>query len=189
MEAEAIALRDLMEDELYQPSTSSSSLPSPSSSSLSVAERNQAFLESLDTPQNERGRAREDVYIEEIDMFEGELVFMTTKDLNALMKRRNIPRERQKQIKERRRTLKNRGYAANCRVRRDDEEEELLEQIEGHERRLEELDEEERRRRMEKQELEAREREDREWEAAIKEYKDFIRPGELDRLLKLPGQK
>ena len=50
-------------------------------------------------------------------------------------------------------------------------------------------DEEERRRRMEKQELEAREREDREWEAAIKEYKDFIRPGELDRLLKLPGQK
>ena len=179
-----------MEDELYQPYTSSSSLPSTSSyRSLSVAERNQAFLESLNTLQNKRVRGEKDVYIEEIDMFEVELVFMTTKDLNALMKRRNIPRERQKQIKERRRTLKNRGYAANCRVRRDDEEEELLEQIEGHERRLEELDEEERRRRMEKQELEARERDDREWEAAIKEYKDYIRPGELDRLLKLPGQK
>ena len=74
-------------------------------------------------------------------------------------------------------------------MKRDDEEEELLEQIEGHERRLEELDEEERRRRREKQELDAGEREDTEWEAAIKEYKDFIRPGELDRLLKLPGQK
>ena len=178
-----------MEDELYQPSTSSSSLPSPSSSSLSVAERNQAFLESLDTPQNKRGRAKEDLYIEEIDKFEGELVFMTTKDLNALMKRRNIPRERQKQIKERRRTLKNRGYAANCRVRRDDEEEELLERIEGHERRLDELDEEERLRRMEERELKAREQEDREWEATIEEYKDYIKPGELDRLLKLPGQK
>ena len=32
-----------------------------------------------------------------------------------------------------------RGYAANCRVKRDDEEEELLEKIEGHEKKLEAL--------------------------------------------------
>ena len=32
-----------------------------------------------------------------------------------------------------------RGYAANCRVKRDDEEEVLLEQIEGHEKTLEAL--------------------------------------------------
>ena len=178
-------VRDLLEDEMYQPSTSSSSLPSPSS----IAERNQAFLDSLD-----RGKEKEDEYeyggyIEDLDMFDRDLVLMPTKELNALMKRRNIPKERQKQIKARRRTLKNRGYAANCRVRRDDEEEELLEQIESHERRLDELDEEERLRRMEERELRAREQEDREWEATIEEYKDYIKPGELDKLLKLPGQK
>ena len=49
------------------------------------------------------------------------------------------------------------------------------------------VDEEERLIRMEKQELEARERQDREWEATIEDYKDYIKPGKLDGLLKLPS--
>ena len=187
LEGEAIAVRDLMEDEVYQPSTSSSSLPSPSQ--LSAAERNQAFLDSLNEPRNKRGGSEEDEcgsYIEDLDMFDRDLVLMPTKDLNALMKRRNVPKERRDQIKQRRRTLKNRGYAANCRLNRDEEEEQLLEQISEHERKLEELEEEERRKRA----LAAQVREeDREWEAAIEEYADLIRPGELDGLLKLPGQE
>ena len=88
--------------------------------------------------------------------------------------------------------MHSRGYAANCRVKRDDEEEELLEQIEGHEKKLEAL-------RKEKEQLEldynhlqrkiARdEQEDKEWEEALVEYADLIKPGELDGLMKLPGQ-
>ena len=71
-------------------------------------------------------------------------------------------------------------------MNKDEEEEQLLEQISEHERKLEELEEEERRKRA----LAAQVREeDREWEAAIEEYADLIRPGELDGLLKLPGQE
>lgn len=190
-EGEAVAVRDLMEDRAYQPSTSSSSVPSPSSSSsshaqLSAAERNQAFLDSLNEPQN-KGSSEDEhgSYIEDVDMFDRDLVLMSTKDLNDLMKGRNIPRERRHQIKQRRRTLKNRGYAATCRERLFDEEEVLLAQISEHEKKLEELAEEERRKRR----LAAELQEDREWETALEEYADLIRPGELDGLLKLPGQK
>ena len=58
-------------------------------------------------------------------------------------------------------------------------------QISEHEKKLEELAEEERRKRR----LAAELQEDREWETALEEYADLIRPGELDGLLKLPGQK
>ena len=42
-----------------------------------------------------------------------------------LLKKRNIPKERAKELKQERRTLKNRGYAANCRVKRENEEKTL----------------------------------------------------------------
>ena len=58
---------------------------------------------------------------------------MTTKDLNNLMKRQNISKDKRQLIKQRRRTLKNRNYAANSRFKRCDEEDDLLEQIEEHE--------------------------------------------------------
>ena len=135
-EADALKQEELLIDEDTegcQPSTSSSSLPSPSSSSqLSVAERNQAFLDSLNEPQGKRS-AEDDIgsYIEDLEMFDRDLVLLPTKDLNQLMKRKNIPKERRDQIKQRRRTLKNRGYAAGCRGRMFDEEEDLLERISG----------------------------------------------------------
>ena len=51
----------------------------------------------------------------------------STKTLNRLIKKRGITKDRAKQIKQERRTLKNRGYAANCRVKRENEEKQLEE--------------------------------------------------------------
>lgn len=59
---------------------------------------------------------------------------MKTKDLNKLIKKKNIPKERAKELKAERRTLKNRGYAANCRVKRETEEESLKRRINELER-------------------------------------------------------
>ena len=42
-----------------------------------------------------------------------------------LLKKRGIDKDRQKELKQERRTLKNRGYAANCRVKRETEEKTL----------------------------------------------------------------
>ena len=62
---------------------------------------------------------------DDIGLSDQELVVRTTKELNKLLKNKNIPKERQKQIKQERRTLKNRGYAANCRDKREKEEKDL----------------------------------------------------------------
>lgn len=61
----------------------------------------------------------------DIGLSDQELVTMSTKEINKLLKKRNIPKERAKELKQERRTLKNRGYAANCRVKRENEEKTL----------------------------------------------------------------
>ena len=61
------------------------------------------YSELAQSPENLAGS-----YIEDLDMFDEELVMMATKDLNSLLKRRNVAKKRQKDIKQRRRTLKNR---------------------------------------------------------------------------------
>merc|ERR1712037_278530 len=59
------------------------------------------------------------------NMTDEELVLIPTKDLNKVVKESGLTKEDVKKIKEKRRTLKNRGYAASCRVKRDCEEESL----------------------------------------------------------------
>ena len=51
----------------------------------------------------------------DLGMGDQDLVLCPTKMLNKLLKKRGISKERAKEIKAQRRTLKNRGYAANCR--------------------------------------------------------------------------
>merc|ERR1711990_807103 len=59
------------------------------------------------------------------NMTDEELVLIPTKDLNKVVKESGLTKEDVRKIKEKRRTLKNRGYAASCRVKRDCEEESL----------------------------------------------------------------
>jgi len=61
----------------------------------------------------------------DVGLSDQELVTLSTKELNRMLKKKGITKERAKEIKRERRTLKNRGYAANCRVKREDEEKTL----------------------------------------------------------------
>eukprot|EP00092_Neocalanus_flemingeri_P007346 GFUD01007933.1.p1 GENE.GFUD01007933.1~~GFUD01007933.1.p1 ORF type:complete len:162 (+),score=63.58 GFUD01007933.1:48-533(+) len=54
-----------------------------------------------------------------------QLVLKPTKDLNKMLKSTGLPKEDVNKIKQKRRTLKNRGYAASCRNKRELEEESL----------------------------------------------------------------
>jgi len=62
-----------------------------------------------------------------------EMVTMSTKEINKFFKKSEIPKELQKELKQERRTLKNRGYAAICRERkekqREDEERTIKKKI------------------------------------------------------------
>ncbi|GAB1609792.1 transcription factor MafK isoform X1 [Argonauta hians] len=57
------------------------------------------------------------------DLSDDELVRLTVKELNQVVK--GLTREQVSRLKQRRRTLKNRGYAANCREKRISQKEEL----------------------------------------------------------------
>ena len=51
----------------------------------------------------------------DIDLDDIQLVNVATKTLNKILKKSGVSKDRAKEIKQDRRTLKNRGYAANCR--------------------------------------------------------------------------
>lgn len=60
-----------------------------------------------------------------MEISEQELICLSLKNLKILLKEKQIPRERQKEIMYERRALKNRSYAAQTRKTLDDEEADL----------------------------------------------------------------
>ena len=55
----------------------------------------------------------------DVGLSDQELVTISTKELNEMLKKKGITKDRAEEIKRERRTLKNRDYAANCRVKRE----------------------------------------------------------------------
>lgn len=60
-----------------------------------------------------------------LDITDDELVTISVRDLNRQLKLRGLSREDIIKMKQRRRTLKNRGYAASCRIKRIEQKDEL----------------------------------------------------------------
>lgn len=65
----------------------------------------------------------------DIQLSDKQLMVISTKDLNKRLKKYGIAAERCTEIKFKRRTMKNRGYAAQCRIKRENETAGLAQQI------------------------------------------------------------
>jgi len=90
-----------------------------------------------------RGTCEEysNIPLETLGIKQEELILMPTRDLNKFLKSKGLSREKIKAVKQQRRTLKNRGYASSCRVKREEQINQLkdeLKHIEGESREMQE---------------------------------------------------
>lgn len=60
-----------------------------------------------------------------VDICDDDIVSISVRDLNRQLKVRGLSRDEIIRMKQRRRTLKNRGYAASCRIKRIEQKDEL----------------------------------------------------------------
>jgi len=156
----------------------------------SIERQNMDFATSLNRSQEDPNTLSSDGqvggFIDELEIYDQQLVLMETKELNKLLKKRGVSKVKQKDIKQRRRTLKNRGYAANCRVKRDDEEEDLLEKIAEHEAKVKAYEDEKQQLLLDQAHLHRmcqnlglyKTEEDEEWDTFMEEFGDEIDPEE-----------
>ncbi|XP_076035655.1 MAF bZIP transcription factor K isoform X2 [Oratosquilla oratoria] len=72
-----------------------------------------------------KGSGNEPLSPSPVDISDEELVTISVRDLNRQLKLRGLTREDIVKMKQRRRTLKNRGYAASCRIKRIEQKDEL----------------------------------------------------------------
>jgi len=70
------------------------------------------------------------------DISDDELVSISVRDLNRQLKLRGLNREDIIKMKQRRRTLKNRGYAASCRIKHLEQKNDLVTSKSGEETEL-----------------------------------------------------
>lgn len=59
------------------------------------------------------------------DISDDELISISVRDLNRTLKMKGLTRSEIVKMKQRRRTLKNRGYAASCRIKRIEQKDDL----------------------------------------------------------------
>merc|ERR1712241_524455 len=98
--------------------------------------------DSATTPPADSSEANNTNFRNDVQLGDKDLIDIETKDLNKRLKKANVTKERMKAIKAERRTLKNRGYASSCRIKREKEVEVLEEKISRDRAELQDYDDE-----------------------------------------------